>query len=82
MRLKDIREDNDLTQKELAEKLHIKQNTLSQYESEQRQIPINLLIQLSVIFDTSVDYILEITDDAKPYKKSARIRKILSKTKD
>lgn len=70
MRLKDLREDNDLTQKELAEMLHIRQNTYSQYENGQRQVPIDTLIKLSRFYAVSVDYILELTDvkDAYPRK--------------
>ena len=67
MRLKDIREDMDVTQRELAEYLHIRQNTYSQYENGQRQIPIPLLIRLAAYFHTSTDYILELTDVRDPY---------------
>jgi len=68
MRIKDLREDMDLTQKELAEYLHIKQNTYSQYENGQRQIPINCLIALARFYNTSVDYILRLTDVREPYR--------------
>ena len=68
MRIKDLREDNDLTQKEVAEYLHIKQNTYSQYENGQRQIPITALILLANYYKTSVDYILGLTDEIKPYR--------------
>lgn len=67
MRLRDMREDMDLTQTELAESLHIKQNTYSQYENGQRGVPIDILIKLAEIFNTSVDYILGLTDECKPY---------------
>ena len=69
MRLKDLREDADLTQKELAERLHIRQNTYSQYENEQRQIPIKLLIALAQYFQVSTDYLLGLTNvkDHYPY---------------
>ena len=67
MRIKDLREDNDLTQKEIAEYLHIKQNTYSQYESGQRQLPIECLIALAKYYKTSTDYILGLTDETKPY---------------
>ena len=70
MRLRDLREDGDITQKALAEHLHIRQNTYSQYETGQRQIPIELLIELARYFDTSVDYLLELTDVRKPYPRS------------
>ena len=63
MRLKDLREDADLRQKDIAEYLHIKQNTYSQYENNQRQLPIDLLIKLSKFYKVSTDYILELTDE-------------------
>ncbi len=75
MRLKDIREDNDMKQIELAEMLHIKQNTLSQYENGLREMPFNLLIQTALIFDTSTDYILGLTDETKPYKRTDKYEK-------
>ncbi len=67
MRLRDIREDRDITQQTLAEYLHIKQNTYSQYENGHRQLPLDLLVKLAVYFDTSTDYILGLTDEASPY---------------
>ena len=44
MRIRDMREDRDLTQKQLADHLHIRQNTYSQYETGQRQLPLDVLI--------------------------------------
>ncbi len=70
MRIKDLREDSDLTQKEIAELLHVRQNTYSQYENGQRQIPIECLITLARFYKTSVDYILGLTDIKEPYKRS------------
>lgn len=67
MRLRDLREDSDLTQQAVADFLHIKQNTYSQYENGQRQIPIDLLIELARLYCVSTDYILELTDEKKPY---------------
>lgn len=69
MRLRDLREDADLTQKELADYLHVKQNTYSQYENGQRQIPIEHLISLARYYHTSTDYILRLTDIKTPYPK-------------
>lgn len=68
MRLKDLREDADLTQKQISDYLHIKQNTYSQYENQQRQIPLNQLIRLAQFYKVSVDYILELSDIKNPYK--------------
>lgn len=73
MRLKDIREDHDITQKTLSEYLNIKQNTYSQYENGQRQIPIDILIKLAIYFDTSTDYILELTDVSNRYPRTQNI---------
>lgn len=68
MRLKEIREDRDITQKEIAGYLNIKQNTYSQYENGQRQLPIEALIKLAAFFKTSCDYILGVTNNPEPYK--------------
>lgn len=70
MRLKDIREDCDITQREIAEFLHVRQNTYSQYENGQRQLPIGVLIQLADFFQTSADYILGMTNERKPYPRA------------
>lgn len=67
MRLKDLREDRDMTQQTIAERLHIRQNTYSQYENGVRQIPIELLCALADLYGTSVDYLLGRTDSFKPY---------------
>ena len=69
MRLKDLREDRDTKQTEIAAYLHIKQNTYSQYENGQRQIPIETLMKLAEFFNTSTGYILGLTNDPKPYPK-------------
>ncbi len=70
MRLRDLREDNDYTQAFVADYLCIRQNTYSQYETNQRQIPIDLLITLAKFYKVSVDYILELTDIDVPYPKN------------
>ena len=70
MRLKEIRETNKKTQTEIANYLHIKQNTYSQYENEHRQMPIIMLINLAKFYNTSVDYILGLTEIEEPYPKN------------
>lgn len=67
MKLKDLREDRDLTQRVLADMLHISQNTYSQYENGVRQLPIEILIRLADYYHVSTDYILELTDNPKRY---------------
>ncbi len=69
MRLKDLREDSDITQRALADFLHIKQNTYSQYENGQRQVPLDVLISLSKYYNTSIDYIVGLTNVKTPYPK-------------
>ena len=67
MRIRDLREDNNLTQEEVARYLHVKQNTCSQYENGQRQLPLSCLIALAKLYKTSTDYILGLTDKRNPY---------------
>lgn len=67
MRLKDLREDLDMTQADVAKRLYIKQNTYSQYENGQRGLPVEVLIKLAKLFETSTDYILSLTDERRPY---------------
>lgn len=67
MRLKELREDSDITQKYLAELLHIKQNTYSQYENGQRQPPLEILISLANFYKVTLDYLVGISDIKNPY---------------
>ena len=73
MRLKDIREDRDLNQSFIADLLHVKQNTYSNYENGRREIPIEALIKLAEFYNTSVDYILELTDEQRPYPRKKNL---------
>lgn len=67
MRLREIREDRQLSQRQLAEILNVKQNTYSQYETEKRQIPVAMLIILANYYNVSVDYLLCLTDIDEKY---------------
>lgn len=58
MRLKELRQEHDKTQKEVADYLNVKQNTYSQYENEKRQVPVDILMRLADYYDVSVDYLL------------------------
>ena len=69
-RLKDLREDNDLKQKEIAAFLGIDQRVYSNYESGKREIPVHLLLKLAEYYHTSTDYILGLTDD--PYTERSK----------
>ena len=68
-RLKEIREDKDLLQKEVADYLNIKQQQYSEYEIGKRLIPINYLSDLADFYNTSIDYLIGKTDERKPYSK-------------
>lgn len=61
-RIKGLREDKDKTQQELAEYLHVAQNTYSQYENGKREIPIESLIALCKYYNVSSDYILGLSN--------------------
>ena len=69
-RLRNLREDNDLTQKELSKILNISQVAYSYYELNKRSIPLELLSKIADFYNTSVDYLLYRTDEIKPYAKS------------
>ena len=74
-RLKEIREDKDLLQKDIAKILDITQVQYSRYETGVRVIPIYHLIKLTSFYNTSVDYLLGLTDERKPYPKSILSKK-------
>ena len=62
-RIRELREDNDLTQKQISQILNCSQQVYSNYELGQRDIPTDILIQLSSYYNVSADYILEISDN-------------------
>ena len=64
-RIRDLREDNDLTQKEIDKLLNCSQQVYSNYELGQRDIPTDILIKLSKFYNVSVDYILGLTNNTK-----------------
>lgn len=66
-RIRDLREDNDLTQKQVSEYLHCRQQTYSNYELGNRDLPTAVLIELAKYYHTSTDYILGLTDRREPF---------------
>ncbi len=69
LRLKDIRTDNDLYQKHVAEYLHCNQQTYSRYETGKAEPPLQVMERLSIFYNTSVDYLMGLTDNKEPYPK-------------
>ena len=67
-RIRDLREDRDLKQRQLAEYLNCSQQVYSNYELGQRDIPTDILIRLSNFYQVSVDYILGLTNNPKRNK--------------
>jgi transcriptional regulator with XRE-family HTH domain len=68
-RLRNLREDKDLNQEEIAKYLNISQTTYSRYESGVLDIPSLSLIKLAKFYKTSIDYLVGLTDEVKPYKR-------------
>ena len=68
-RIKDLREDNDKFQKDIAQLLGISQQYYSEYEKGNRTIPINHLITLAKYYATSIDYLVGLSDDSNIKKK-------------
>ena len=73
LRLKDLREDHDLKQEEIAKILNISQTNYSKYELEKVNIPISSLIVLADFYNTSIDYLIGLTDEIKPYTRSSKV---------
>lgn len=69
-RLKDLREDRDLLQKDIAQILNMSQTGYSKYEVGTNDIPTDILKKLASYYDTSIDYLLCLTDERKPYPKN------------
>lgn len=67
-RIRELREDSDLTQAKLGAAINVPQRTYAYYESGERMLPPKVLCALADFYDTSVDYLLERTDDPRPYK--------------
>jgi len=68
-RIRNLREDKDLSQKDIALYLNINQNTYSRYETNERNIPLEIIGKLADYYNTSVDYLMERTDNPSPYER-------------
>lgn len=73
IRLKELREGHNIPQKEIASFLNIRQNTYSQYETGQRQIPLETLVLIARFYHVSVDYLLNLTDVDEPYPEKKQV---------
>ena len=68
-RIRDLREDKDISQREIAVILGMSQTGYSKYETGENDIPTDILKKLATFHKTSVDYLLELTNEKKPYSK-------------
>ena len=69
LRIRDLREDSDLTQKHIAEYLMCDQSLYSKYERGERELPLKTAVSLAQFYKTSVDYLVGLTDNRRPYSK-------------
>lgn len=69
-RLRELREDRDLTQNQLSKMLNMSQTGYSKYETGENDVPITALIRLAIFYETSIDYLVGLTNEKKPYKRS------------
>ena len=69
-RLEDLRIDNDKTQAEIAQYLGCQREVYRRYEKGTRQIPVDMLIQLSKLYNVNIDYLVGLTNEKKPYPRS------------
>ena len=67
-RLKDLREDRDLTQKQIAKILGCSQTTHSRYETGNLNVPVDILKKLAKFYKVSIDYLIGLTNEKRPYK--------------
>ncbi|MBQ2971334.1 MAG: helix-turn-helix transcriptional regulator [Ruminococcus sp.] len=67
-RIRDLREDKDIPQRKIAEYLQIHQTTYSDYEIGNLNVPVDVLIKLAKYYNTSIDYLVGLTDNEEPYK--------------
>lgn len=69
-RIRELREMNNLTQIECAKKVYISKNSYIRYENGERMIPLDIAALLAQLYNVSIDYIANATDEKKPYKKT------------
>jgi len=71
-RIRNLREDKDLTQEQVGREINVPQRTYAYYEAGQRMIPPHVLVALAIFHNVSIDYLVGLTDDKTPLKRSKR----------
>ncbi len=72
LRIRDMREDRDLKQQQIADYLHCDQSLYSKYERGERDVPLIVIVRLAEYYKTSADYLVGLTDIEKPNPRTAR----------
>ncbi len=74
LKIRDLREDNDLSQSKVAQYLMCDQSLYSKYERGERELSLRLAVRLAEYFGVSVDYLVGLTDEAAPYPRRRRVK--------
>ena len=73
-RIRDLRNDHGLTQKQIAKLLNVSQNTYSQYEIGVSRFPLDVVVKLAEYYNVSVDYVVGLTDETVPYPRKRQAK--------
>jgi len=68
LKIRDVREDHDLTQQQVAAYLMCDQSLYSKYERGERDVPLNIMVKLAQFYKTSIDYLVGLTENKRPYR--------------
>jgi len=74
LKIRDLREDNDLSQSKVAQYLLCDQSLYSKYERGERELPLRLAVQLAEYYGVSLDYLVSLTDEVVPYPRRRRAK--------
>ena len=68
LRIRDMREEKGITQQQISEYLNCDQSLYSKYERGEREVPLEIMVKLAMLFETSIDYLVRLTDNRQPYR--------------
>ena len=68
LRIRDMREEKDITQQQISEYFNCDQSLYSKYERGEREVPLEIMVKLAMLFETSIDYLVRLTDNRQPYR--------------
>lgn len=68
LRIRDIRKEKGMTQQQISDYLMCDQSLYSKYERGEREVPLEIMVKLAKLFETSIDYLVRLTDNKQPYR--------------